>query len=185
VNKIHKQFPGQVYTFRNKRTGETDAGILPDEYGQGNDFALWHKGDSKQGGHWASRKFANRLTSARRAGTSLNGLIDRMRVLHSGLNWIARRDGATALSSSPEEMLKQWETQNGICVACNKPGLSLFHSGAVYDHNHVTGEGRGFIHASCNRTEGYLNGLSEDEFLHFVKWMRPHIFKESVNVGCN
>jgi Recombination endonuclease VII len=107
-------------------------------------------------------------------GRGSHGLITRMRRLRQAANWNSKRLGYMPILLSPDEMLKQWDNQNGVCVACGKNDLSLFESN--YDHDHETGEGRGFIHPACNKAEGYLKNFSDESFLHFMKWMRPRLF---------
>lgn len=181
MNTVHKQLPGQSFTFTFKKTGETDAGILPVEYGQSNEFAIWVK-DRKQiktvGGHWLSRKFHYLVTAAWYTGTGPSGLLGRMKRLFSVAYRHCIERGQSPPHTFPEEMVKQWELQKGVCVACGESGLTLAKYGSAFDHNHDTGECRGFVHYYCNHAEGNLKDLSDEAFLHFVKWMRPHLFKE-------
>ena len=54
----HQQVPGKTYTFRNRKTGEIDFGILPSTYGESNGFVWWIKRkELKRGGCWVSRRF--------------------------------------------------------------------------------------------------------------------------------
>jgi hypothetical protein len=53
-----RQIPGKEYTFIKRRTGEEDTGILPQAYGESNDFVYWNpKKNFSLGGYWTSRKF--------------------------------------------------------------------------------------------------------------------------------
>jgi len=167
------QFPGQEYTFIDKRTGENDRGVLPSDFALSNEFAKWSSHpDYKHGGCWSSRKFINAKRRLRQAGLSTAGLLGRMKNLRSDSRTIAKRQGYFPILTSPEEMVLQWEKQKGVCLACSQP---LIMKLAHYDHNHETGTGRGFVHRTCNHAEGQLKDLSDEAFLHFVKWMRPSL----------
>lgn len=72
-------------------------------------------------------------------------------------------------------MLEIWDSQNGICAAC-KGSVKLFGTyqnrgnNAHFDHNHETGEARGFIHSRCNLMEGQLSKMTQEEFSNFIAW---------------
>jgi recombination endonuclease VII len=179
MSKERRQIAGQPWTFVRRKTKEADSGVLPSQYGQSNEFAAWYNDYRwKSGGAWVSRKFKNASNSEGACGLGPQGLIIRMRRLRRRTNFDAERYGFTPILTTAEEMVKQWESQNGICIACNKPGVTLLGHGSAYDHNHETGEGRGFLHNSCNSAEGQLKDLSDESFLHFMKWMRPHLFNK-------
>lgn len=155
-----KQESGKTWEFIDKKSGVKDVVVLP-ELGESNDQVYWHTNpSSKNGGTWSSRK----LRRLRSQGNGGDGLIERMRMLvRAG----CRTKGYIPIKNTPEEMLDQWKKQNGKCAAC---GGFLDLLKASYDHDHDTGEGRGFVHRWCNHAEGFVRQMSNDEFDSFVLW---------------
>jgi Recombination endonuclease VII len=162
------QIPGSIYTFKHKIYGE-DTGILPSIYGEDNDFAYWRKEKTKSKGNWRSRKHHKLMHQARARGEGSEGLLGRMRVLHTASQHRDPRKGYKPFKNTPEEMLKEWELQQGKCSACGGPfGKHRAH----YGHDHGTGESHGFMHASCNHAEGFVSSMSAEEFDNFVGWIK-------------
>lgn len=59
-------------------------------------------------------------------------------------------------SEVPKFRKELHEKQGGICPLCLEP-IKLGVKGQVaLDHDHITGEVRGLLHTSCNRTEGAI-----------------------------
>jgi hypothetical protein len=53
-----QQTPGQLWTFRNRKTSEEITGVLPIKCGESNEFARWlSRPSNPRGGIWASRQF--------------------------------------------------------------------------------------------------------------------------------
>jgi hypothetical protein len=171
-----KQIPGQLYTFKKRSTGEEDTGVLPTVEGESNSFAYWIRSRRKSPGCWASLKFRKRSISDYVEGRGKMGLLGRMKNLLRGSEWVSAHRGYNPPQTTPEQMVKEWEAQDGKCAACHGT-LKLFgtvksHDGACYDHCHKTGKPRGFIHRWCNTAEGAINRMSSDEFLIFSRWIQ-------------
>ena len=167
---VYGQMPNKEWTFVNKRTGETDTGILPAALGEQNDFAIWQKSSAVfRGGYWSSRHFYNQCHRRSRKGIGPTGLLGRMRFLLSRQKDDAVRGGHKSPMVEPERMVHLWESQKGFCVAC-LGHLDLLSSN--FDHNHDTGEPRGFVHRWCNLAEGHINKMSEVEFSNFIQWSK-------------
>jgi len=166
-----QQIPGQAYTFKVKKSGKEYTGILPAAFGESNDFATWSKDlDTARGGWWRSKEKARDTNRGRYAS---GGLLLRMKVA-----LCARRRSAVLgcykpPDTTPERMVQEWTSQRGKCAACGG-GINLQVRGrscAHYDHNHETGEPRGFIHRHCNFSEGFFTCLSDDEFKTYIRWI--------------
>ena len=82
----------------------------------------------------------------------------------------AKKGNYKAPNIGSEDLLKLWESQNNTCAAC----LGLFNDifSARLDHNHQTGEARGFIHDHCNVVEGRTLKMSDDEFGNLINFIR-------------
>lgn len=180
------QMPGQSYTFIDRKTGVEDIGILPAKYGDTNDFVYWaKKSNCKNGGNWSSKKFVNARAHLQLIGANKRGTISRMRWLITSSRRAAKSWGGEPIKTSPADMIRQWEEQKGNCKACAKPLMGLrrpdlrhiTHDDTVYDHDHDTGEGRGFIHSYCNLAEGYTKKMTDEEFLNFVRYFRPGLLE--------
>lgn len=176
------QVPGKEYTFIHKVTGEKDTGILPLTYGESNEFARWQPGSNyEKGGHWTSHVFNRKSTHEVRRGQGRQGLISRMRLIVGQQKNTAERRGYMPPRTTPEQMVIEWTTQNGRCAACFGPislfGTRLDGNGACYDHNHETGEPRGFVHRHCNWAEGALVKMSDVERTNFLKWFETNLKK--------
>jgi hypothetical protein len=174
------QAPGGTFIFTDRQTGETDTGILPFNYGETNDFARWHPHPKqKNGGSWQSRKLGNARVLREFRGESNGGLRTRMMILLRRLNSTARLVNEPLLLTTPDQMVSEWLSQNGKCAACKGPlslrgtrkGCPQKERGACYDHNHETGEPRGFIHSQCNMAEGHILQMSDEEFKNYITWV--------------
>lgn len=177
-----KQIPGKLYTFIKRATGEEDTGFLPRRIGESNSFAFWHKYEKRKEknrpGCWQSKKFIAQKNANQLNGTGPQGLRGRMiRLLKNG-RWTARRGGYKPPTTTPEMMVTEWISQNGKCIACLLP-LELLN--AHYDHEHTTGDGRGFINPSCNILEGLLRKLPKANREHLLLWVQDVIWLEGVD----
>jgi hypothetical protein len=165
----HTQIPGRRYTFYNHRSSQKDSGILPVKHGLSNDFAIWNgKKNYVAGGFWASRKFRLQNAIDWNDGTGKQGLITRMRRILTQAKTHAKNGGYVATNSTPENLLKQWKSQKGKCVACRS---KMKLKEAIYDHNHETGEPRGFIHPICNLVEGFFKRHSGRNRRFYLRWL--------------
>lgn len=163
------QVPGELYTFKSSKYG-IDSGVLPAAFGESNDFAYWSSDTIlEQAGMWKSRKFRTRRVEVSSRGEGPSGLLGRMKYIIRGAKRNALWQGYAEIKSTPEQMVEQWESQKGKCAACGKP-IDLLKS--HYDHNHDTGAGRGFLDPWCNRGEGAVRKMTDEEFENFVSWER-------------
>jgi hypothetical protein len=161
-----KQVPGKEHTFV-AVNGKTETGTLPALRGQSNSFAFWVKDEACiNGGYWRSQLY---LTQRRKDwSTGKNGLLGRMRNLMNSQKQQAQRNGHKPPLVTAEQMSSMWVSQNGLCAAC---GGQLSLLGAAFDHNHETGEPRGFLHQYCNIAEGCTTRMTEEEFRKFVEFI--------------
>jgi hypothetical protein len=121
-----------------------------------------------------------RRVRARRMGEGPSGLVGRFRVLLPRLRSLAKSKGYSSPTITPDEMLKIWESQKGFCVACGGV-LSLQGSnGSCFDHNHETGEPRGFIHRDCNSIEGLFSKMSDEAVMNYLTWMKEVVQQKPI-----
>ena len=92
-----------------------------------------------------------------------------MRFLLSFAKCRCRGKNIKSPDTTPEELVKMWADQDKLCAACKEPLLLLE---SCMDHNHETGEVRGFIHHKCNLVEGYTKDLSDDAFENWYQWAK-------------
>lgn len=166
-----KQIPGQLWVFTNKKTGEAVSGILPDNFGESNDFVIWkpYSGKRCKSGSWMCKKFSEDCTRRHFEGRTKGGLQTRFRILlRIGIrNSIAKN--ITPPNTTGALMAEMWDSQKGLCVAC-RGELDILNSN--FDHDHQTGEPRVFVHRHCNSAEGYLNKMSDEQFDSFVDFIK-------------
>ena len=162
-----KQTSGQQWTFISKRTGEKDTGILPAVFGETNDFAEWKK--TRWGGSWYSRHFNAQMTKLQQRGEGSKGLISRMSHLLVSARGAAKKGRYKHPIIEPKELLYMWQMQSNKCAACLGPFKDIF--AARLDHNHETGEVRGFIHDHCNIVEGRTLKMSDKEFKNLIDFI--------------
>jgi hypothetical protein len=167
------QRPGKFYTFVRKKTKEKDSGILPNKYGVSNEFAEWVKNPKcKNGGHWQSHLFHSRRRKELGENMERGGLLSRMRRIINDSKHLARRRNHKPITTTPEEMIRQWFNQEFKCVMCGQP-LTLL--AAHYDHDHENGVGRGFAHGMCNILEGKLKSVPDEYLIRYIRHLRPHL----------
>jgi hypothetical protein len=173
---ILKQEAGKLWTFVRKKTGDTDTGILP-QIGESNAFAFWvNFPKEERGGHWFSRKAKRARNKEIVLGEGPSALLGKMKLMLNQQRSPSGLRGRKPPTTTPEDMLAMWLAQNGNCAACGSP-LSLIqetYNGprtSCFDHNHETGEPRGFIHNHCNKAEGYLSKMTKQEFKNYIAWV--------------
>jgi hypothetical protein len=94
-----------------------------------------------------------------------------MRVILNRAMYVAKYAGYKSPTSTPEQMVSEWNKQDGECAACG--GLFINDSRKIsYDHNHETGEPRGFVHGYCNTLEGLFTKMTQEELLTFIEWIK-------------
>lgn len=106
----------------------------------------------------------------RRQGLGSEGLLGRLKYIITRSKCRANQSGYAPIKTSPEEMLRQWDDQQGKCKACDGPLNELISLDTVYDHDHETGEGRGFVHSRCNLVEGCMKMMSGEEINNLVQY---------------
>ena len=92
---------------------------------------------------------------------------------------------------TPEEFLKMWNLQKGLCAICNSalPDLQVYDDrrrGYAIDHNHDTGEVRGILCIHCNSLLG-MSGDNPEILLKAVEYLttKGHYSVTSEPVGEN
>lgn len=105
-----------------------------------------------------------KYNKAYREGTSPQGLLGRMKRLLSVARNNAQRQGFAAPNISAELLLIAWREQKGLCAWTGAP-ITLLN--CVLDHNHITGEFRGFVTSRANFAEGHLSKMSFEERVNF------------------
>ena len=166
----HFQKLGKQFTFRKRIDGQiqTDTCRLPQRFGVNTKKVRWcFDRRTPHGGSWTSRKLYREWHRALLMGYGKNGLHSRMGILLRNLKRDAKRHGYKPPAISAAGMVAAWRKQDNFCAACQSPIL-LFEASA--DHNHQTGEFRGFIHRSCNQAEGHLTRMSDVELDRFLAW---------------
>ena len=150
-----KQTPEQPWDFR---CGHTC--VLPED-GTSNKFANWKNRT------WRCAVCEKRSKRKHDRGEGKLGLLGRMTHLLQMGCWHAEKKGYLPPDVSREEMVEMWHAQKGFCVACDKPLLILK---AHFDHDHNTGESRGFVHPYCNKVEGQMKDMSEEAILKLAAY---------------
>jgi len=114
----------------------------------------------------------SRRVKRNRRAEGPSGLLGRFRVLLPRLRWWSKSHGHTPPRTTPDEMLKIWELQNGLCAACSGPMELRGINASCFDHDHKTGEPRGFIHKECNGIEGLFSKMSDERVEIYLSWMK-------------
>lgn len=88
-------------------------------------------------------------------------------------NRTAKAKGYSPPTTPFEKVVSLWYQQEGYCASCEIDiGLESCTFGCCLDHDHETGEVRGFICNSCNVAEGMLKDYTEDQFYRFCEYRR-------------
>jgi hypothetical protein len=155
-----KQIPGKTFTFIRRKTGQRNTVILPEKLGESNESVIWtSKSSFTRGGCWQSRLFMALSNKDAFKGQGPAGLISRMKHLLISSKTTAIRDGHEPAKTTAVAMIKEWELQNGLCALCEAP-VELLK--AHYDHDHETGQSRGFVHPFCNSIDGLLRKVRKE-----------------------
>lgn len=107
-----------------------------------------------------------------RLGTGPQGLLSRMKHLLGISKYRSRQEKYLPPNTTPEDMVYQWVSQKGFCAACKEP-IDLLKT--HFDHDHKTGEPRGFVHPVCNMIEGFISKMSDDIFIRCVNFYIPRM----------
>jgi len=108
----------------------------------------------------------------RRKGIGPEGVLGRFRILLPRLRYWSRSHGYAPPNVTPQKMLKIWESQKGLCIACGEEMTLQGRNGSCFDHDHESGEPRGFIHKNCNTIEGLLSKLSDEQVSRYLAWIQ-------------
>ena len=129
---------------------------------------------------WSKRELEsqNKRVQKMRTGEGPTGLLGRFKVLLPRLRYWSKSKGYHAPNTTPEEMLAMWNEQKEICVACGGKLELRGRNGSCFDHDHVTGQPRGFIHDRCNKVEGMMSKMTLDERTEFLDWLQKILARE-------
>jgi Recombination endonuclease VII len=117
---------------------------------------------------------AHRASVSRaRRGEGQRGLVSRMCYLLSAARKTAKKHGYLPPNITPERAVAAWKKQRGRCAWTGRP-VSLLQ--AKLEHNHQTGEFRGFVMQDVNVTEGSLIKLTPQEQALFIERALPETY---------
>lgn len=84
---------------------------------------------------------------------------------------------------------KRFETQDGLCDCCRSPFEVPYNLYVVQDHNHSTGQIRGLICQSCNKSVGMIENnkriVGRDPAIYFAyvkRWSNADVTESSASV---
>lgn len=117
----------------------------------------------------------NTAVRVRSKGNGPNGLLSRMRYLLRAGRRAAKAYAYRPPNISAQDLVNAWYNQKGRCAWTDRP-ITLFQ--AHLDHDHVTGEFRGFVIEAANHVEGLLATLALAEQEKFVKRVFPALYAE-------
>ena len=157
------QVPGQSFKFL---CGCTI--ILPTIYGEQNELVIWHKEVGvRSPGNWRCRKCEYEKSKNIRKGNGKNGLVGRFKFILTRARCEALRRKYSSPKILPEELVTIWVSQENSCAAC---GCEITILSSHLDHNHRSGKVRGFVCKRCNWAMGYIEPMSEEEFVNFSNY---------------
>lgn len=139
------KLPNHFYTFPCGHSG-----TLPD-VGSGNDFAKWNK----------NRRYRK---NKRKCGC----LLFKFRRRLSQAKFSANERGYKPPIISVDNLIKMYHECNGQCRSCMR---QIGNDKCVIDHNHKTGQVRGFVCEKCNKCEGYLKNFTDEELEAFYRYI--------------
>lgn len=158
-----QQQPGEVWSFSCGHFG-----LLPNSIGESNDFALWKSMQRlSRTGVWACKVCKNAQARKLRKGLGKTGDLGRIKTRLAQGRTVAKINGYQPPLGTPEETLLIWNDQGSKCAGCKSP-MTLEQS--HLDHNHKTGEVRGFLCFNCNLAEGVLKDYTNEQFEAFCKY---------------
>jgi hypothetical protein len=151
-----KQIPGESWTFPCGHKA-----VLPKKRAESNEFAYWNTKT------WICNPCSKARKTKGLRGEGRGGLLTRMAQLHRATEYLSKKSGYAPPNVSPERMTEMWPLQKDLCAACGEP-IELLKSD--FDHNHDTGEPRGFIHHSCNVVEGNTKRMPKQAILRLATY---------------
>jgi hypothetical protein len=163
--RVYQQ-PGKPWSF-----GRDDTGVLP-EVGKHNAFARWMRDPSCKtlGGYWLSRKQCNATRNKARRGQGRFGILTVARRMLNSARTLAKARGFKPPRITAARLAEMLSSELFVCWMTDrilaKPHL---------DHDHSTGEVRGFADGSANRIEGLMLNFSDLEISKLVLRTRPHV----------
>lgn len=107
-----------------------------------------------------SRNYRNRLSPEERKRRSAASYAAEKARLAADPDWKIRkqlRSACRTLGLPFEEVLAAWEAHGRTCDICHKPAEDEKGRRLAIDHDHETGEFRGFLCGSCNTGMGLLS----------------------------
>jgi Recombination endonuclease VII len=90
-----------------------------------------------------------------------------MKALLTGARNTAKTNAHLPPDISPEQLVEAWHQQNGRCAWTDR-SIDLLGRGTAIEHDHDTGEFRGFVCAAANAAEGHLAKLTSIERATFI-----------------
>lgn len=166
-----KKQPNTKWTFRCGHTGQ-----LPKSFGETNKFVLWVKSKyHSAGGEWTCRRCHNKRNRKYKRKPVVGDLA-RIKSRLQAANCVAKAKNYEPPKITPERAIGLWALQNGCCAACGT-GISLEKSkfGSNLDHDHESGEVRGFVCHNCNLAEGLLKNYSGQRFDSFCAYRQKWV----------
>lgn len=119
------------------------------------------------------------MRQQRRQGKGRKGLLGRMRVLLHIANSNARTGNYLPPNISAEALVDAWEKQGGNrynlsqLAACAWTDRPMALMAARAEHNHDTGDFRGFVLNDANTLEGLMTRLTVEEQVKFIERALP------------
>jgi len=141
--------------------------ILP-AYEESTGEAKW----SRIGKSWGCTRCRRKWSRVSRNGTGRLGILGRMRFLLRCCKAAALKGNFAAPIVTSEELVTCWYNQKGRCEWTGEE-IELLGRFTALEHNHKTGEFRGFVKADANHAEGALGQLSFSGRVKFFTRMYP------------
>ena len=116
-----------------------------------------------------------KLSSAdarRHRGEGPSGLLGRFKRLLNHHRSDLRKKGVALPNITPEELVEMWNKQAGRCAVTGRP-ITLLGRNTNLDHNHETGEVRGFVLHGVNAAEGRIKDFTREEWMGIYDFYRP------------
>jgi hypothetical protein len=92
---------------------------------------------------------------------------------------VAKQNKYKSPDATADELEILWKRQGGLCAFCEAP-LNLAKTNTIHlEHNHETGQVRGFVHAACNFIEGQVKNFTPQRLKQLIVALyRWNIIKE-------
>lgn len=156
------QYPNAPFTFKCGHFVE-----LPSE-GISIKGARWNR--HQQG--WNCTLCCRIRTDLERTGVGPRGILGRLIYLFRSNKSTSKTHGYKGVDKNPKELLKAWIEQDGKCAWTGEP-IELIRNKAVLEHNHETGEFRGFVIPHANRVEGAMGQLTFEGRVKLLSLVYP------------